>query len=256
MLATPAAGPVPFAPSIGAAPQAAAPAAPAAGAAPAAPPDPNAPTPVNLRDFQTQDQSARGKVPDEPGWMTGGVNGAIEAANPMRGEMHLGIPAVVCLPGGMTAQMAPMYGWVVAPYMPAGPAVQHVWLQLRNMLEPGGAYNWLQIDGAHPMNWGPPFDVGLFQIRFRRGNVTWEGAILVATTPLPNDDRWLFYYSQVAVPESDDGSVYQALLTAWKEYDSSKAQANQTAAALKAQQDAFKILDEIYWSRQEAQRTA
>jgi hypothetical protein len=195
---------------------------------------PNAVQPIRLRDFQTPDGAARGKVPDEEGWLTGGAGGALECVKPGRGEMHLGLTALICMPGGMTAMMAPMYGWIVAPYMQAQAAVTHVWPQLRNVLEPGVGFGYVEIVDAQPMNWGTGFDVGLFQHRFRRGSDAWRGLILASTAPLPGDDRWVLYYSELAVPETDDGSVYQGLSECWKAYDRSKASGQQSAAPVPA----------------------
>jgi hypothetical protein len=248
----------------GAADPAAAPAAPPAPgvAAPAAPPaDPNA---VKLKAFQTPDGLAKGKVPDEDGWVTGGVNGALECFNANRGELHLGLLGIVCMPGGMTAMMAQMYGWVVAPYLRAQEAVTHVWPQFRNAIEPGVGFGWVQIESANPMNWGADSDTGLFKYRFRRGSVQWHGQILASTTPLLNDDRWILYYSQMAVPDSDDGSMYEALAECWKAYDASKAAspANTTtaqavkesgqrsAAAMQAQRETAALLDASLLARQ------
>jgi hypothetical protein len=213
----------------------AAPGAPPTAAPPAA--DANAVQPIKLRDFLTPDGLASGKVPDEDGWVTGGVNGALECFNATRGELHLGLMAVVCMPGGMTATMAPLYGWIVAPYMPAQAAVTHVWPQVRNAIDPGVGFGYVQIVSARPMNWGAGSDTGLFQYRFRRASDAWHGLILASTTPLLNDDRWVLYYSQLAVPMTDDGSVYQGLSECWKAYDASKASSQQGAATLRAQEE-------------------
>jgi hypothetical protein len=214
-------------------------------------------------------------VPDEPGWMTGGVNGALECFNADRGELHLGLAGVVCMPGGMTATMAPMYGWIVAPLMQAHAAVTHVWPQLRNAIEPGVGYGYVEIVSAHPLNWGTGSDTGMFQFRYQRGSVQWHGNILASTMPLPNDDRWLLYYSQLGVPETDDGSVYQGLNECWKAYDVSKARSQpgaaapqpqqqqqpqpqpvqpNNAAAIQAQKETSKLLDEMHRSLQESRQ--
>jgi hypothetical protein len=114
------------------------------------------------------------------------------------------------------------------------------------------------------MNWGAQFDVGMFQFRFQRGGAQWHGTILASTTPLFNDDRWLLYYSQLGVPETDDGSVHRALTECWNAYDSSKAQSQAGAAAvqaqkesgqrsadaIKAQQETSALLAELHETRQ------
>jgi hypothetical protein len=188
--------------------------------------------PIPLKAFTTEDQSATGKVPAESGWATGGVNGAIEAAHPTRGELHLGIPATICLPGGQSAAMSQLSppGWAIAPYMPADAAVVQVWPQLRNLLEPGIGFGGMRIEGGQPQNWGPPFSAGVFAIQFQKGAVPWRGAMLAATAPIPASDTWLFYYSEIAVPDSDDSSVAQALVDAWAAYDPSKAKDQRMAA--------------------------
>lgn len=188
--------------------------------------------PIELKPYTTQDGSATGKVPAEPGWAVGGVNGALETVHPTRGELHLGISAMVCLPGGASAAMAQLSpsGPPIAPYLPADAALVQVWPALRNLVEPGVFAGGVQIEGAQPQNWGPPFSAGLFAMRFQKATIPWRGAILVATAPMPGDDRWLFYYSEIAVPESDDSSVSQALVNAWEAYDPSRSRDQRMAA--------------------------
>jgi hypothetical protein len=188
--------------------------------------------PIELEDFTTKDGLAKGKVPKEPGWSTGGAGGAIEAENPERGEMHLGIPAMVILPGTTAAAIAQMSppGWAVAPLLGPEMAVVHVWPQLRNLLSPGIRFGDVSIDSTYPQNFGPPFDAGLFEFRFTRDGALWRGAILAATAPIPADERWLFYYSELAVPDSDDSSVSQALVKAAEAYNPTASQGARTAA--------------------------
>ena len=214
--------------------------------------------PIELIPFTNSDQSASGLCPAEPGWQRGGVKGALEVANPMRGELHLGIPATVVLPYTATAAMAPAYGntWVIAPYMPAAQAVVHAWPQLRNSLEPGVGFGAVQVDSGQPVNYGPGFDAGIFEIRWTRAGVPWRGAIVAATAPLPADERWLFYFSQLGVPDSDDSSVSQALLKAWRAWDPSASQGPRNAEAQAALEASFETLQEMRTLRLETEKTA
>jgi hypothetical protein len=192
--------------------------------------------PIALVDFTTKDGLAKGKVPKEPGWATGGAGGALEAENWQRGEIHLGIPALVILPGTSAAAMAQVSGagWAIAPLLGPETAVVQVWAQLRNVLQPGIGFDGVRIESAHPQSFGPPFSAGLYEFRFKRTGVPWHGAILAATAPVPADERWLFYYSQLAVPDSDDSSVSQALVQAAAAYDPTASQGVRTEATQQA----------------------
>jgi hypothetical protein len=192
--------------------------------------------PIELEDFTTPDGMAKGKVPKEPGWAVGGSAGSFEACNPERGELYLGIPAFVCLPGTSAAALAQMYptSLPIAPLLPPDGAVLQVWPRLRATLDPTTQFGGLQIDGAYPQNMGPPFNAALFGIRFQRNGSPWRGTILAGTAPIPADERWLFYFSELAVPDSDDSSVSQALLEAWKAYDPSRAMGQRASAVKQA----------------------
>jgi hypothetical protein len=215
--------------------------------------------PIELKDFATTDGMAKGKVPAEAGWSTGGVGGALEAENPERGEIHLGIPALVVLPGMMAAAIAQMSpsGWVIAPLLPPELAVVQVWAQLRNIIQPGVGFGGVTIESSEPQNLGPPYTAGLFGIRFERGGRPWRGAMLAATAAIPGDERWLFYSSQLAVPDSDDSSVSQALVQAALAYDPSRSQAAKTAAAQQALAEVTKTIQSMTTLRQQTfERTA
>jgi hypothetical protein len=208
--------------------------------------------PIELEDFKTKDGMASGKVPAEAGWATGGMGGSFEAENGERGELHLGIPALIVLPGTMAAAVAQMSpGWPIAPLLAPEAAVVQVWPQLRNLLQPGLNFGGVTIEDRHPANLGPPYDAGLFGIRFQRAGAPWRGAMLSATAPIPGDERWLFYYSELAVPDTDDGSVSQALLTAAAAYDPSGSQAAKTAAAQAAMAEVTQTIQSMTTMKQQ-----
>lgn len=210
--------------------------------------------PIELEDFTTEDKTASGKIPAEPGWSTGGVGGALEADNPLRGEMHLGIPGQVWLPGTGGAAMAQMYppGWAVSPLLPPDQAVLEVWPVMRNILQPGIGFEGFVIDAAYPQNFGAPYNAGLFAIRFKRGGAPWRGAILAATAGVPGADLWIFYYSEIAVPETDDSSVSQGLLKAWEAYNPSRSQAQRTTAAKAALAEVTQTIRSMTTMRQQS----
>jgi hypothetical protein len=215
--------------------------------------------PIELEDFTTQDGMVRGKVPKEPGWAVGGSGGSLEAYNPQRGELYLGIPAYVCLPGTSAAMIAQMYptSLPIAPLLPPDGAVLQVWPQLRRTFDPTTQFDELQIESAYPQNMGPPFNAALFGIRFQRNRIPWRGTILAATASIPADERWLFYFSELAVPDSDDSSVSQALLEAWKAFDPSRAMGQRSSAATQASAAVTTTIQSVNTLRQQTfERTA
>lgn len=215
------------------------------------------PKPIELKDFTTPDGQAKGKVPAEPGWAAGGMNGALEASHPQRGELNLGLHLFICLPGGATAAMAQFYQppWPIAPYMTADGAVVNVWPQVCNLVNPANGVGGVQIDSGQPLDWGQPFSAGVFGIRFQKASGPWRGAILAATAPLPADDKWLLYYSELAVPDSDDSSVGEALKEAWAAYDPSGSRDPRIAATRQALAAVTKTIQEVTTLRQQTFET-
>lgn len=205
--------------------------------------------PIALTNYVTRDQMASGKVPAEPGWMHGGAGGALESVNDQRGEMHLGVYAMACIPGGMSAAMAGLYpGLPVAPYTGPEGAVTQVWPQLWKVLRPDLPLSDVRLAGVQPQKWGGGFQAALCGIHYNRGGVHWRGAIMAATAPIPADDKWLFYYSHVGVPDTDDGSVGNALVEAALAYNPGRSQVvrdQQTRQALTATSDTLKQMNTL-----------
>jgi hypothetical protein len=179
--------------------------------------------PIALRPFVNSDGSAKAQVPADPDFSCSGVKGTVECYGP-RGELSLGLGLPVCPPGSTVAQYAalsPGLCPVIAPFQSSANAVVSVWPRVRNLVLGGGIAN-MTVKQVIPANI-PGYESALYIASFTRDGAPWTGAFLVGVTPATGSEQWLFYFSDMAVPGTDDSSVSQALLATWKSWDPSAA---------------------------------
>jgi hypothetical protein len=86
---------------------------------------------------------------------------------------------------------------------------------------------------------------------FTRNGAPWTGAFLVGTTTnTGNPDQWLMYFSDIAVPKTDDTSVAQALVSTWQSWDPSAGDAARLDEARASQQATTGIIRSVNAFRQ------
>lgn len=177
--------------------------------------------PIALKAYTAPDGKATGQVPAEAGWWFSGANGAIEGYHDTRGEFILGLPALIAIPGSGLCQAYPNTPCVENDYLNPDDALRQVYPRFR-AFAPGAAESNIQITEIHPRNL-PGFTSALYIATFDHGGTPWTGAFLVGTTPYAYSGTWLMYLSMIAVPNTDDSSVAQALLQTWQSWDPSAA---------------------------------
>ncbi|MCB0353417.1 MAG: hypothetical protein KDD64_07835 [Bdellovibrionales bacterium] len=165
-------------------------------------------------------------VPNLPGWTFDARDGIISGGNPTQGIVNLGIPTLVILPGFFN------YG-VVSSFTTAANALATVWpqqvatlgaqVQVLAIQQIPGTSNWLG-GGAY-------LDSGLFAVRFRFNNRTWDGIFVSGCAPI-DFQSWLWYHSYIAVPVNGSQAIANALVNTWSTWDNSNANAARLQDAL------------------------
>ncbi|MDE3069737.1 MAG: hypothetical protein KGJ43_03315 [Acidobacteriota bacterium] len=203
----------------------------AQGGAPVAVPMANVQRPVAavaLHPFTNLDGSASAEVP--VGFQCGGTRGFVECLDP-HGSIEFGIGMPVCVPGSAKAETAETIPGEsalcpgIAPFIEsASTAVTTLWGPVLDKLTNAGIANVALVKSAPAVSspgWNASFNV----LTFTRNGAPWTAAIYAATTPNTGSfEEWLFYYSAITVPQSDNSSYGQALAKSWETFNPSAAE--------------------------------
>lgn len=212
--------------------------------------------PIALRPFRTPDGLGAASVPADSDFSCGGVGGAIECYSP-RGEATLGVSVKICRPGTVSAQYSGIKGLteglcpVVAPVASSTEAMTEVWPRVRNAVL-GGGISAVKIVQSAPA-FIPGFDsAGMHVATFTRNGQAWTGVFMMASQNIPFSEHWHLYFSSIAVPDSDDSSVGQALAAMWKSWDPSAAFEGRHSATKDQLDNATNIIKSVSAFREKA----
>jgi hypothetical protein len=197
--------------------------------------------PIALTTFTAADGTATAQVPAEAGWIVDGSKGMIDGINFSRGEFELGLNAPIITPEADPYHLEPGYE---ADYQTAAQAVTNAWPALRSSVYPISNVRILSVVPGTTDTFGPGWDSGLFEVSFDQRGATWHGFAAVGTYNFPSAGNWLFYISEIAVPDGTDPAVGAALVKAWASFNPTVAEQQRLAqAAIDQQQVQNDILD-------------
>ncbi len=215
-----------------------------------APPTQQVPKPVAavaLQSFTNEDKSATAEVPS--GFHCTGKIGQIECTEPAHGELEYGIGAPVCTAGMEKAliaeQLEPSLCPVIAPFMenPADAATT-IWPGLLDKYENAKIEDVTVTSTTTEQM--PGWNAALEILSFKREGAPWTGAMFAATTAnTGSPEEWLFYYSEISVPNSDNSSYGQALAKSWSTFNPSAAEQQRTSEAEKDMQGTAGVIKEV-----------
>jgi hypothetical protein len=187
---------------------------------------------LELREFQSADQTVTGKVPAGPGWTVEGAGGMLHADNPQQGELAMGFSQTYSLPNGMMQMAMRGFGVTstteVAPFKPAEQALIDHWLAMRNKFAPQLAFGGLEVTGRSHLTTTMAGSSGVFTVNFTRAGQPWRGTVSVATSLSAIEENWRCWFSSMTMPADAPQSVWFALLACWQAYKSTAPTETQT----------------------------
>lgn len=207
---------------------------------------------VSLQSYTNEDKSASAQVP--AGFHCSGKVGIVECSEAGHGELEYGVGAPVCTSGLEKAHIAeelePSLCPVTAPFMESpADAATTIWPGLLDKYENASVQN-VTVTSSTAEQMGSGWNAALEILSFTREGTPWTGAMFAATTAdTGSPEEWLFYYSEVSVPTSDESSYGQA--QSWSTFNPSSAEAQRTSEAEHDMQATADIIKEVDGFRQE-----
>jgi hypothetical protein len=229
----------------------------AQGGNPVAPPMQKVTTPVAaaaLQPYTNPDGSASAQVP--VGFKCAGSKGIIECLEPAHGAIEYGVGLPVCTAGSQKADVAetlePTLCPAISPFIEnSQTAATTLWSAVLNKLVNANIQN-VTVVSSTPEPFGPGWKASLDILNFTRNGVPWTTAMLAATTANTGSaEEWLFYYSDVSVPQTGSASYGEALAQSWSTFNPSAAEKQRMGEAEHDMQATTETIKSVNGFRQE-----